>query len=273
MEKIWKWTGAVVCLTAAMILSGATASQGQEKISLSPQSSLAKSVSKKVGGRFGTPMVLIPAGYFMMGSPNGQGGGDEHPRHKVWLDAFYMDKYPVTFDQYDKFCEATGRVKPDDNGWGRGRRPVINVFWDDANAYCKWAGKRLPTEAEWEKAARGGTTTQYFFGDDNGPLRNYAWYNEDSGHQTHPVGEKKPNPYGLYDILGNAWEWCSDWYDENYYAKSPVRNPRGPASGQFHVLRGGSWGSNYDTPRSAYRVKILPLYCGPLTGFRCARSR
>jgi eukaryotic-like serine/threonine-protein kinase len=206
-----------------------------------------------------------------MGSPDGVGDQDEHPQHQVYLDAFYIDKYPVTFDQYDKFCEATGRAKPDDNKWGRGTRPIINVSWDDANSYALWAGKRLPTEAEYEKAVRGGTTTQYFFGDDASLLGDYAWYRENSDKMTHPVGEKKPNPFGLYDIVGNVWEWCSDWYADGYYAASPAKNPSGPEMGTMICLRGGSWNSFTDSSRSATRNGNSPNNRN-IYGFRCAKT-
>jgi eukaryotic-like serine/threonine-protein kinase len=216
-------------------------------------------------------MVLIPAGNFQMGSPDEAGDQDEHPQHQVYLDVFYIDKYLVTFGQYDKFCEATGRAKPDDDGWGRGMRPVINVTWDDANSYARWAGKRLPTEAEYEKATRGGTITTYFFGDDESQLGDYAWYHENSSGMTHPVGEKKPNPFGLYDILGNTWEWCSDFYEDNYYTVSPAKNPTGPDMGTLICLRGGSWNSFAYSSRSANRNGNLPQY-NNIYGFRCAKN-
>ena len=216
-------------------------------------------------------MALIPAGNFQMGSPDETGDPNEHPQHQVYLNAFYIDKYLVSFDQYDKFCEATGRIKPDDSGWGRGSRPVINVTWEDANSFAQWIGKRLPTEAEYEKAARGGTTTQYFFGDDPSLLGDYAWYHDNSKSMTHPIGEKKPNPFGLYDIVGNVWEWCSDWFSENYYATSPAKDPQGPDGGMMLCLRGGSWNSFADSCRSANRNENIPKR-NNIYGFRCAKN-
>ncbi len=218
-------------------------------------------------------MALIPAGDFMMGSPSGKGNSDEHPQHKVWVSAFYMDKYLVTFDQYDKFCEATGRDPAQDNGWGRGKNPVINIKWGDADAYCRWAGKRLPTEAEWEKAARGGTDTSYFFGEDPGQLKDYAWYADNSNDRVQPVGQKKPNPYGLYDIVGNVWEWVNDYYGQSYYDESPAQNPPGPAGGEYRVLRGGSWNINADYLESAHRGMDEPDHQDTSDGCRCAKSR
>ena len=181
----------------------------------------------------GSDMVLIPAGEFWMGS-NDTGLFHDQTRHKVWLDEYYIDKYLVTFDQYDKFCEATGKQKPSDRGWGRGSRPVINVSWYDANAYATWIGKRLPTEAEWEKAARGGTDTKYFWGEDTEKFSKYAWdtlegqTNDPKFGMTQPVGDKEPNPMGLYDIVGNVGEWCSDWFSPKYYTYSAYKNPQGP---------------------------------------------
>jgi formylglycine-generating enzyme required for sulfatase activity len=143
--------------------------------------------------------IKIPAGKFQMGSKK-----ESH----VSLDSFYLSKTLVTFSQYDIFCEETNRDKPDDRGWGRGNRPVINVSWDDANDFCKWlSGKigenvHLPTEAQWEYACRAGTT-----GDRYGKLDEIAWYRKNSNRKTQPVAQKKPNAYGLYDMLGNVWEW------------------------------------------------------------------
>ena len=224
-------------------------------------------------GRDGAPMVLIPTGEFTMGSDEYGTATDERPPHRVSLSAFYLDKYEVTFDLYDRFCEATGRTKPSDNGWGRGSRPVINVSWDDATAYAAHYGKRLPTEAEWEYACRAGGTGRWCFGSDERQLGEYAWYNANSGSQTHPVGEKRANAWGLYDMHGNVWEWCADWY-ANHYAASPVQDPTGAVSGQYRVLRGGSW--NYDASwcRSAYRFgdDTGNRYFSYAGGFRCASS-
>jgi formylglycine-generating enzyme required for sulfatase activity len=223
-----------------------------------------KSVREKIGGleyaahitfkELKSPgkgrMVLIPAGDFMMGSPNNVGGGDEHPQHKVYLDAYYIDKYLVTYDQYDKFCEATHRPKPIATKSGRGRNPVEGVSWDDADAYAQWVGKFLPTEAQWEKAARGGRDTAWFFGDDDSEEVDYGGYElvKNFGDAVfphyervaYPVGGKKPNPFGLYDMGLMVGEWCEDWYNSKYYAESPAENPLGPEKGNEKVLRGGT---------------------------------
>ena len=217
-----------------------------------------------------TSMALIRAGEFAMGSDDGR--KDEKPLHRVRIDAFYMDKYEVTFEQYDRFCDATGRKKSKDAGWGRGNRPVINATWDDAKAYSEWAGKRLPTEAEWEYACRAGSKEKWCYGNNEARLVEYAWYSANSGNMTHPVGRKKANAWGLYDMHGGVWEWCSDWYGENYYASSGKRNPRGAARGKLRVLRGGSWGIVAGFCRSSSRSGVEPGYTNINIGFRCASS-
>jgi formylglycine-generating enzyme required for sulfatase activity len=226
-----------------------------------------KNLPQSITGKAGAAMVLIPAGYFTMGAPKDKGEKDEQPAHRVWVSAFYMDQHLVTFAQYDKYCDATGRQKPSDRFltgggntpyWGRGARPVYNVNWEEAGAYCRWAGGRLPTEAEWEKAARGGKDTTFFWGNDGSKASDYAWYSGNSYYKTWPVGEQKPNPYGLYDIVGNVWEWVSDWYSAGYYAESPSRNPAGPVEGKLKVLRGGSFANDDDCLQSAHRSSWDP---------------
>jgi formylglycine-generating enzyme required for sulfatase activity len=157
----------------------------------------------------------------------------------------------------------------------RGTLPITGVSWDDANAYCRWVGGRLPTEAEYEKAVRGGTTTTYFWGNDSAKVDEYAWYIKNSNGFTYPVGDKKPNPYGLYDIVGDAWEWCSDYYGT--YGKNPIKDPTGPAksSGLYpslKVLRGGATNVGLEELRSAFRHIHNPYHEGNPMGFRCARA-
>jgi formylglycine-generating enzyme required for sulfatase activity len=243
--------------------------QKQEEIKIQEETKKQEEARKQaeVANKY-KDMVYVPAGEFLMGSDSG--GTYEKPVHKVYLDAYYIDKYEVTFEQYDKFCEATGRTKPDDNRWGRGNMPVINVSWSDAVAYANWAGKRLPTEAEWEKACRAGSTTKYCFGDEAADLVYYAWYYNNSENETHPVGQQRPNNWGIYDMHGNVWEWCSDWYDGNYYKNSPEKNPTGPAAGTYRVLRGGSWLIYVNYCRSAVRCGGDPYGRDNYGGFRCA---
>lgn len=215
-------------------------------------------------------MVLIPAGEFTMGSPVSTGGWNEQPEHKVYVDAFYMDKNLVTQLDWMEYCKASGVDAPIDEG---PNFPVYGITWAQADAYAKWAGKRLPTEAEYEKALRGGTTTKWFCGDDPDQLAEYAWYGVNSNHEVHEVGQLKPNPYGLYDIIGNVSEWCSDWYGDQYYKDSPEKNPQGPNKGGDKVLRGGWAYSDANNIRSAYRIRNNPTWFhgdnGDWFGLRC----
>lgn len=197
-----------------------------------------------------------------MGSNDG--ASDEQPVHRVYLDTYYISKYEVTFDQYDAFCNATSRSKLSDSGWGRGSRPVINVSWDDAVAFCRWmsqeTGKtvRLPTEAEWEKAAKGGNNSRGYTYSGSNNVDAVAWYDDNSGSKTHPVGQKSANELGIHDMSGNVWEWCADRYGKYYYSRSPARNPMGPSSGSRRVARGGGWYGYASACRSADRGSFPP---------------
>ena len=210
--------------------------------------------------------VSIPAGTFVMGSPASEvNRRDDERQHEVSLSAFKMSAHEVTFAQYDAFCEATKHKKAYDQGWGRGQRPVINVSWDDATAFAKWMGCRLPTEAEWEYACRAGSTTPYNTGENlDMSQANYHWYST----STRMIF--LPNAWGLYDMHGNVWEWCSDWHGD--YPSSPQTNPVGPIDGPFttlRVIRGGSW--NDKAPhycRSAFRNKNRPGSVWFAIGFR-----
>jgi serine/threonine-protein kinase len=234
----------------------------------------------------GADMILIPAGEFLMGSPAGKGNNDEHPQHKVYLDAFYICKYQVTNGQFAKFVKETGYKAEGD--WkkyaksGRETHPVVNVTWNDASAYCRWAGGALPTEAQWEKAARGTDGRDYPWGNtwdgnrcnwDKGPKVS-GMANISNGRGTAPVGSfpSGVSPCGVHDMAGNVWEWCRDWYDENYYKSSPSRNPLGPSIGVFRVLRGGAWSNaDYDNFRCANRDWGGPARRGSRRGFRFSR--
>ena len=225
--------------------------------------------AKTITGNDGAPMVLVPAGEFTMGS-RGEGTSsqnDEQPAHQVYLDAYYIDQYEVTTARYAKFFKAANRRQPE--YWSanvvsdHARKPVVGVDWDDAVAYCAWAGKRLPTEAEWEKAARGTDQRLYPWGN-AAPDAQRANFNRGYDFKDYgvlaDVGslEGGKSPYGACDMAGNVWEWTADWYDAHYYGKSPERNPKGPSSGEYRVLRGGSWGDAPDNVRSALRFWNAP---------------
>jgi len=219
----------------------------------------------------GSELVLIPAGEFLMGSDGGKAIKGERPRHKVHVDAFYLDTLPVTVERYYKFCAKTGRKMPEQPDWYMSSHPVVGVTWYEARAYSDWVGKRLPTEAEWEKAARGGTETQYHFGDDASKLSEYAWFFGNSDGETHPVGMKKPNQFGLYDMHGNVWEWVQDWHHDSYNGApndgSAWESPKGSA----RMFRGGSWRGDAGDLRSANRCYFdVPGDRGSLLGFRPA---
>jgi formylglycine-generating enzyme required for sulfatase activity len=232
------------------------------------------------------PIAFIPSGSFSMGSK--EGAPDEQPEHEVYLDAFSMDKFEVTVAQYQRFVEATNHRQPDD--WEaqlqNPKRPVVNVSWDDANAYAQWAGRRLPTEAEWEYAARGGFTGvggkpkyRYPWGDKSDSTKanfdaagSRVWSLDAFMRYLRDVGSYPPNGYGLYDMAGNVWEWCADWYDANYYQNSPRSNPKGPTEGVGRVLRGGSWFFSGNLLRCANRNWGNPTGRGYDVGFRCVRD-
>ena len=230
-------------------------------------------------------MVFIPAGEFVRGrtyewgdynlkwSPTAH--NDDRPVRNIYVDAFYLDESEVTNEQYAAFVKATRHRAP--YHWikgqlpaGKEKHPVVNVSWDDAAAYCTWRGKRLPTEAEWEHAARGGKEGKMYPWGDEPITRQDAHYQSDT---TAPVCGKTKNYSGLCDMIGNVWEWCSDWYERTYYQSAPERNPLGPDRGLYRVLRGGSW---FDEPplflTCSYRSWARAAERSPTVGFRCAKS-
>lgn len=229
------------------------------------------------------PMVNIPAGSFIRGSSEGAGRADEMPRTKIFLNAFSIDKYEVTNSRYLAFIAATGHKEPF-NVYAEGslstapgieNLPVVEVTWHDAADYCQWVGKRLPTEAEWEKAARGTDGRIYPWGDEE-PSPLHANYDREWADKNtlKPVGSmpRGASPYGVHDMSGNAREWVQDWYDKDYYQQAPKRNPKGPDKSLLKVIRGGGWRSFDSDIRAAARGKGGFALKTHGTGFRCARD-
>ena len=213
-------------------------------------------------------MAAIPAGEFLMGSlPDDPEVYEverpkEQPQHKVWVDAFYLDRHEVTNVEYSSFdlehvSDPRSRCP---------ECPATVVSWFEARAYCARQGKRLPTEAEWEKAAKGGATAP------PKPLGDYAWYLPNADGVAHPVGKKKPNQYGLYDMLGNAREWTADWFDATYYARSEPKNPPGPREGTRRVERGGAFFLFKEGVNATIRYNHPPEFRLYFLGFRCAQD-
>ncbi len=226
-----------------------------------------------IKGQDGGEMVRVPAGEFWMGSD--ESAPDQTPKHRVYLDTFSIDQYETTNVLYKRFMDATGRAAPaywSDSNFNGSSQPVVGVSWDDADAYCKWAGKRLPTEAEWEKAARGTDGRDYPWGNQWESFRANSL--ESKPGKPTPVGSypEGVSPYGAHDMAGNASEWVADWYDENYYKTSPARNPQGPGSGEERGLHRGSWIDRLIGLRAAYRQSAPPDNRDDWIGFRCARG-
>ena len=219
-----------------------------------------------------TPSIAVAGGTFQMGYANGN--LDERPVHSVTVSSFSMDKYEVTVAQYRVFCTATGRAFPPAPRWGwNDNDPIVNVSWDDANAYAAWMGKRLPTEAEWEYAARGGLPGighNYPFSGSSDP-DSVMWYSGNSGGRPHQVGTKMGNELGIHDMSGNVWEFVNDWYAADYYSVSPTMNPQGPSTGTWRVLRGSSWCNLPASSRLTMRIRIHPSQGDSLVGFRCVQ--
>jgi len=234
-------------------------------------------------------MVQVQGGKFMMGDKDEV----DAPPHEVLVGSFAMDRNLVTQEQFQKLMGTNP------SRWKGDKHPVEQLRWSDAVRFCNKRseaeglqpcydlntmkcnfeanGYRLPTEAEWEYACRAGTTTSFFFGDDPAKLGEYAWFEKNSGGRPRPVGQKQPNPWGLYDMVGNVWEWCNDFYKVDYYQESPRENPRGPGEGQNKVLRGGAWRFSAENSRSGYRYNESPGYSDvcfgyDIYGFRCVRK-
>jgi sulfatase modifying factor 1 len=251
----------------------------------------------------GMELVFIKGGCYEMGDTFGDGQADEKPVHNVCVNDFYIGKFEVTVGQFKRFVNETGYRTEAEKGdgcflWSGSKwekdgskswrspgfsqddnQPAVCVSWKDTQAFSEWLSRkggksyRLPTEAEWEYAARSGGKKEKYAGmsNDSG-LGDYTWYNANSGNRTRSVGGKTPNGLGLYDMTGNVWEWCQDWYGEKYYGESPRDNPRGPSSGQYRVLRGGFWNSRPEYVRAANRGWYVPAYRNYGSGFRLSLS-
>lgn len=228
-------------------------------------------------------MVFIPGGEFLRGRSHALPDDgvkwfpelvqDDRPARAIAVDPFYLDQYEVTNEQFQRFVEATRHRAP--YNWPKGqlpagkeKLPVAAIDWNDARAYCEWAGKRLPTEAEWERAARGLAEGKVYPWGDQRPTKQDACYDTLKGPC--PVGQFPANSFGLYDMAGNVWEWTADWYAREYYAAAPGRNPKGPERGQYRVIRGGSWADVTKYLTCAYRSWARPLERSPNIGVRCA---
>jgi formylglycine-generating enzyme required for sulfatase activity len=221
--------------------------------------------------------AAVPAGYFQMGCE--QGRDEEKPVHRVWVDAFEMAVYQVRNRDFACFLEAAGNAAPprwNDSDFNHPDQPVVSVSWFEAAAYCEWLSEicrrryRLPKEAEWERAARGDTEGALYVWGDEPPQARPEYIRRWAGvvNGPRPVGEEPPNAFGICDLGENVHEWCADWFDKNYYAVSPERNPRGPATGERRASRGGSWRHHIKVSRCGARSSIPPSFQYTDYGFR-----
>ncbi len=252
-----------------------------------------KQIPSETNSAGGVERVALAGGWFEMGSNDAD--EPDQKLHRVWVSALVMDKYPVTLEEYER------RMGKNPSLFKAPRNPVEQIRWPEAALYCNarsqaeglqaaydtntWEcrfeadGYRLPTEAEYEYALRAGTRTVFHCGSSPEDLKRYAWFKANSPRGPHPVGEKPGNAWGLCDLAGNVWEWCNDFYQEDYYQHSPERDPRGPAVGQNRVVRGGCWNSKPDHCRAAYRYYEMPVYTDTCfakdlhgqIGFRCVK--
>ena len=283
-HKLAASTGLFVALALLSACDRKTIKEPPKPKAVAPNSSAAPELAVT-----DSAMVRIAAGRFMMGDKEQV---DATP-HEVGIRAFQMDTHLVTQAEYQKVMGSNP------SRWKGEKNPVEQVRWSDAVRFCNkrselaglppcyelntWkcdfeaTGYRLPTEAEWEYACRAGTVSAYFFGDSPSKLGDYGWFDKNSGGRPRPVGQKQPNPWGLFDICGNVWEWCNDFYKVDYYAQAPLENPRGPATGETKVVRGGAWRVSAESCRSGYRYNENPGYADvcfgyDIYGFRCVRK-
>ncbi|MFO8061938.1 MAG: SUMF1/EgtB/PvdO family nonheme iron enzyme [bacterium] len=249
---------------------------------LIPKGTNDKGYREYINEKDSTVLVYIPSGSFIMGSDDEY---NDNKLHTVYLDGYYISKYETNNKQYKQFCDATGRDYPQDPGFDNMNNyfsaypdyPVVNVTWEDANAYCEWAGLKLPTEAQWAKGARGTDGRKYPWGDHDAHYNGSYYANCHSGDNdadgyryASPVGsyENGQSPYGLMDMTCNVYEWCADWYDSDYYSWSPDSNPMGPEEGTHRVIRGASWDTEPEECSVRFAYGIIG-YCEDL-GFRPA---
>jgi formylglycine-generating enzyme required for sulfatase activity len=278
----------LLLIVAVGLLSGCERTSSKEE---SDQASLPhhSATTNAPASDSNSAMLKIPAGRFMMGEPSEA----DSPAHEVILSAFLLDKYLVTQDLFEKVMHENP------SRWKGGNNPVEQVRWSDAVKFCNkrseleglglcyelktWkcnfdaTGYRLPTEAEFEYACRAGATTTYPCGDTPPKLGDFAWFEKNSGGHPRPVGQKQANAWGLYDMCGNLWEWCNDFYQVDYYASAPRQDPKGPDAGKTRVVRGGSWRATAENCRCGYRYNENPGYADvcfgyDIYGFRCARK-
>ncbi len=270
------WSAALLCGMVLAHAGGVFAAESRGNI-----------LTVKMPDSGSSDMIFVPAGEFLLGSTDKNIDWvmetffsesrewylDEMPSQKIYMDAFYIDRFEVTVAEYQKFIQQTNRKKPkffNDKRFNHPQHPVVGVQWQDANDYCKWTGKRLPNEGEWEKAARGEDGRMYPWGDRPDPTKANVMGKKDSYRYTAPVGSfpEGKSPYGAHDMGGNVWEWVSGWY-----LPFPGNTHKNDMYGQtYKVIKGGSWNSNNDLARSAVRGKVLPEQELHYVGFRCAKS-
>src|SRR5436190_999268 len=282
----------MIVSAACALLPGCTRNASNDSAKLSDvgpatPSAVPKGVTSSTQGTTNaSAMVQIPGGKFIMGDKDEV----DAPPHEVVVSSFWMDAHLVTQEQFQKIMGANP------SRWKGDKNPVEQLRWSDAVRFCNKrseleglqtcydlktlkcdfdaTGYRLPTEAEWEYACRAGATTAYFFGDSPAKLGDYGWFDKNSGGHPRPIGQKQPNLWGLYDMAGNVWQWCNDFYKVDYYKESPKQDPRGPSSGQTKVVRGGAFKAAVDNCRSGFRYNESPGYADvcfgyDIYGFRC----
>lgn len=265
-----------VMVTAALV-AGCTTDCPQCREPRCPETAGSTAPSLEGGPPKPTPgMVLVPGGPFLRGSPSDVGLEDEHPQREIVLDTFEIDRTEVTVEAYGKCvaagaCAAPACSEDGDEPETRATHPVVCLVWEAADKYCRWAGKRLPTEAEWEKAARGTKGASFPWGEGE-PTCNRANYFE-CGHDRKAVGSlpEGASPYGALDMAGNVYEWVSDWHHAEYYAISPAKNPEGPFTGSKKVVRGGAYSYDADELNAHGRTFDRPAKAYDQVGFRCAK--